>query len=74
MIAASSSSNFADHLVAELRCAALRAKLLHNEIVAIGTALRAGLIDPDNALAHLAHCGALRLVAPSSVSITGASS
>jgi hypothetical protein len=62
-----SSSNFADYLLAEMRCAAIRAKLWQNDITAIGLALKANFIDADNALAHLADCGALRLVAPSSI-------
>jgi hypothetical protein len=61
------SSAFADYVLAELRCAALRAKLWQNDITAIGLALKGNFIDPDNALAHLHDCGALRLVAPSSV-------
>jgi hypothetical protein len=67
------SSHFIDYLLAELRCAALRARLMHNDIIAIGIAFKAGLIDADNALEHLADCGALHLVAPSSV-VTRASS
>ena len=60
------SSGFREYLLAEIRCAAIRAKLMANDLTAIGIALRAGLIDPDNALEHLADCNVLRLVAPSS--------
>lgn len=65
------SSTFADYLIAELRCAALRAKLLHNDIVAIGLALKGHFIDADSAIGHLSDCGALRLVALSSDNHTG---
>jgi hypothetical protein len=68
------SSHFADYLLAELRCAALRARLMHNDIIAIGLALKAGLINGDNAVEHLADCGVLRLVAPSSAATIRASS
>ena len=61
-----SSTGFADYLLLNLRCAKLRAALAVNEITAMGVALRAGLIDPDNALEHLADIGALDLVIPSS--------
>jgi hypothetical protein len=68
------SSHFTDYLLAELRCAALRARLLHNDIAAVDVALKAGLIDADSALEHLADCGVLRLVALSSAATIGASS
>ena len=63
------SSNYVDYLLAEIRCAVLRAKLWQNDLVAIGIALKGGFISADNALEHLADCGALRLVAPSSSTI-----
>jgi hypothetical protein len=59
------SSSYGDYVLAEIRCAVIRATLWQNDLTAIGIALN-GLIDPDNALEHLAHYGALRLVAPSS--------
>jgi hypothetical protein len=40
-----------DFVLAALRCTSLRVKLIDNEITAIGTALRAGFISPDTALA-----------------------
>ena len=67
------SSSFTDYLIAELRCAVLRAKLWQNDLTAIGVALKAGFIGPDDAVAHLWNCDALRLVIPSST-ITVASS
>jgi hypothetical protein len=41
------------YLLAELRCAALRARLAACEIDAIGIALRSGMIDPGTAIAWL---------------------
>jgi len=53
-----------EYLLAELRCAAVRARLWVNEIDAIGAALRAGWIDPDEAIAAIADSGCLHLLAP----------
>jgi hypothetical protein len=39
-----------DYLLAELRCASLRARLWQADIEAVGMALKAGLIDPEQAL------------------------
>ena len=39
-----------DFVLASLHCTCLRIKLIENEITAIGTALRGGLISPDLAL------------------------
>ena len=47
------------YLLAELRCAALRARLAACEIDAIGIALRSGMIDPDTAVAWLHDCNVL---------------
>ena len=52
------------YLLAELRCAALRARLAACEIDAIGIALRGGMIDPDTAVAWLHDCGVLDHVRP----------
>lgn len=52
----------ADYLLTELRCAALRARLWANEIDAMGCALRAGLVGPEEAIAAVAHSGALHLL------------
>jgi hypothetical protein len=68
----SSLSDFRNYLLAEIECAALRAQLLHNDIVAISVALEGHFIDAESAIEHLADCGALRLVASSSA-ITWAS-
>jgi hypothetical protein len=60
------SSSFTEYLLAEIRCAVIRDKLWQNDLAAIGIALKAGFISADDALAHLADCDALRLVAASS--------
>jgi len=51
-----------EYLLAELRVAALRARLWQADIDAVGLALKAGLISPDQAVEHLSHCGLLRLL------------
>jgi hypothetical protein len=50
------------YLLAELRCASLRARLIQADLDAIGLALRGGLISPDEAVALLADVDLLRLV------------
>jgi hypothetical protein len=52
-----------EYLLAELRAAALRARLCQADIDAVGLALKAGLISPDQAVEHLSDCGLLRLLA-----------
>ena len=56
--------NRVDYLVAELRCASLRARLQQADIEAVGMALKAGLIEPEQALELLADCDCLHLVSP----------
>jgi hypothetical protein len=56
--------NRAQYVLAELRCAALRARLAAYDIDAIGVALRGGLIDADVALEWLFDCGALAYLQP----------
>jgi len=68
-----SSVGYRDYVLAEIRCAVLRAKLLQNDLVAIGIALRGGFIDANGAIEQLWNCDALRLIATSST-LTGASS
>jgi hypothetical protein len=53
-----------NYLLAELRCAALRARLWANEIDTIGVALRAGWIEPEKAIAAIRDSGCLHLLAP----------
>jgi hypothetical protein len=50
------------YLLHELRCAILRARLWQADIEAVGMALKAGLIEPEQALELLADCEALHLV------------
>ena len=52
-----------EYLLAELRAAAPRARLWQADIDAVGLALKAGLISPDQAVEHLSDCGLLRLLA-----------
>ena len=52
-----------EYLLPELRAAALWARLWQADIDAIGLALKAGLISPDQAVEHLSDCGLLRLLA-----------
>jgi hypothetical protein len=52
-----------EYLLAELRAAALRARLWQVDIDAVGLALKAGLISPNQAVEHLSDCGLLRLLA-----------
>jgi hypothetical protein len=53
-----------DYLLAELRCASLRARLWQADIDAVGLALKAGLVEPEQALELLADCDCLQLVEP----------
>jgi hypothetical protein len=56
--------NRRDYLLAELRCAALRARLWQADIDAVGLALKSGLIEPEQALELLADCDCLMLISP----------
>src|SRR5262249_1654054 len=51
-----------EYLIAELRCASLRARLWQADIDAVGLALKAGLVEPEQALELLADCDCLQLV------------
>ena len=62
MTVAPSPHDFTGYLLAELRCASLRARILQADINAIGLALKSGLISPDQALELLHDADALRLV------------
>jgi hypothetical protein len=53
-----------DYLLAELRCASLRARLWQADIDAVGRALKAGLIEPEQTLELLADCDCLQLISP----------
>jgi hypothetical protein len=51
-----------DYLLAELRCAAMRARLMQLDIEAVGVALKGGLVTPDQAVELLAECDCFKLV------------
>jgi len=53
-----------EYLLAELRCASLRARLWQADIEAVGKALAAGLIEPEQAIELLADCDCLQLIEP----------
>jgi hypothetical protein len=53
-----------EYLLAELRCASLRARLWQADIEAVGVALKAGWISPEQAVEALADCGCLQLIEP----------
>ena len=54
--------NRIEYLLAELRCASLRARLHAGDIDAVGLALKAGLIEPEQALELLQDCDCLALI------------
>jgi hypothetical protein len=53
-----------EYLLAELRCASLRARLWQFDIEAVGIALKAGWISPEQAVEALADCDCLQLIEP----------
>lgn len=53
-----------EYLLAELRCATLRARIWQADIEAVGLALKGTLITPEQALELLHDCDVLRLVGP----------
>jgi hypothetical protein len=53
-----------DYLLAELRCASLRARLQVRDIDAVGLALKAEWITPEQAVEALADCDCLKLIEP----------
>ena len=56
------ASDFRNYLLAEFKCAALRASILQADLDAIGLALKGGLVTPDQALELLHDVDALRIV------------
>jgi len=56
-----------DYLFAELRCASLRARLWQADIDAVGAALKAGWITPEQAVEALEDCNCLQLVEPKEI-------
>ena len=57
-----------DYLLAELRCASLRVRLWQADIDAVGMALKAGLVEPEQALELLHECDCLQLISPKETS------
>jgi hypothetical protein len=57
-----------EYLLAELRCASLRARLWQADIDAVGMALRAGLVSPEQALKLLDDCDCLQFISPKEIS------
>jgi hypothetical protein len=49
--------DFTDFTLGQLRCAALRSKIVANQIEAASAALSAGIISPEQAILILAECG-----------------
>lgn len=60
------SSAFTNYLLAELKCASIRARLLTAEIDSIGVALRGNFIAADAAVAWLHDAGGAGLISVSS--------
>ena len=56
-----------DYLMAELRCASLRPRLRQADIDAVGMALKAGLVEPEQALELLTDCDCLQLIEPKGI-------
>jgi hypothetical protein len=54
--------SFQDYLLAELRCASLRAKILQSEIDAIGTAVKGGLVTAEQAIVLMHGVDLLRFI------------
>jgi hypothetical protein len=61
-VASPDRADFHSYLLAELRAAVLRARILQADIEAIGLALKGGLVTPNQALALLHDVDALRIV------------
>lgn len=53
-----------DYLLAELRCATLRARLQLADIEAVGLALANGLIEAEEAIELLRDCNCLEFIQP----------
>jgi hypothetical protein len=62
-VAASGNSRY-EYLIQEFRCAVLRARLEAADLEAIGLALKAGLVDAEQALDLAADCNCLRWIQP----------
>jgi hypothetical protein len=58
------SEQLTAYLLAELRCARLRARIAVEDIDAIGLALKNGLISPAQAISHIEDADAFRFLGP----------
>ncbi len=57
-----SIGTFVEFVLNRIRYARIKARIITNELSAMETALRGGLIDPDNTIAHLTEIGASELL------------
>jgi hypothetical protein len=57
-----SADDLTAYLLAEFRCAVLRAKLVADDLTAIGLALKRGLITPYQAITHIEEIDAFRFL------------
>ena len=53
-----SIGTFAGFVLHRIHCAKIKTRILGNELSAMETALKGGLIDPENTIAHLVEIGA----------------
>jgi hypothetical protein len=58
----SNQPNRTEYLLAEIRCAVVRAKLVAADLTAVGLALKGALVTPDQAVELLADVDVLHLV------------
>jgi hypothetical protein len=56
--------NYREYLLAELRCASLRARLAQADIESVGIALRDNIITEDQAIDILSECDCLQYIEP----------
>jgi hypothetical protein len=61
---AETAMSFDEYLLAELRCASLRAKILQSEIDAIGIALKGGMVTAKQAIVLMHGVDLLRFIGP----------
>lgn len=62
--------NYDDYVLAELRCASLRARIMQSDLDAVGLALKHHLISADQAIALLHDVDVLRLVGPAAAEVS----
>src|SRR5437763_643417 len=56
------SADLIEYLLAEFRCAVQRARLAQQDLIAIGLALKGGLITPYQAVMHIGETDAFRFL------------